>query len=88
MSDPDFGRGDFDPLGGPTVANTPDEPDIWGVDLRFRVADAAYGVRQVHMTFTDPKGEAEELLLRLWRLWYADALARAKVAGTGDLLLG
>lgn len=85
MSDPDFGRGEGDPLGGPTIAHTPDTPDIYGVELRFRVADATYGVRQVHMTFNDPKGEAEELLLRLWRIWYADAVDRAKLAGIGQL---
>lgn len=88
MSDPDFGRGPGDPLGGPTLARAPDLPDFSAVMIDFRVADATYGTRSVRMTWVDPKGEAEDLLLRLWRLWYAETLERAKIAGTGDLLLG
>lgn len=88
MADADFGRGNGDPLGGPTVASTPDRPDISSATVQFRVADSVYGVRSVYMTFTDPEGEAEAALLTLWRLWYADVLARARIDGTGGLLLG
>lgn len=82
MTDPDFPRGG-DAFSGPDVRDpaTPETPDFSAVHLDFRVADRYLGIRSVRMTWIDPKGEAEELLLRLWRLWYAEAIERAKIAG-------
>ncbi len=87
MSDPDFGRGDGDPLGGPDApgAGQPIPPDISTVLLQFKVHDRTYGVRTVHMAWVDPDGEVEELLLRLWRLWHGEQTTRIAQAGPGEL---
>lgn len=84
---PDFGRGDGDPLGGPDGpdADKPFPPDIYSVLVEFKVADRYYGVRAVRMTFVDPKGRAEDLLLELWRIWYGEETERLKLAGVQNL---
>ncbi len=87
MTDPDFRRGDGDPLGGPDApgAGKPLPPDISSVIVDFKVHDRIYGVRTVRMTWVDPEGEAEALLIRLWQLYYDEALARARRDGSGNL---
>lgn len=83
MTDPDFGRGGGDPLGGPDGpdAGKPMPPDISAALVEFKVADQAYGIRSVRMNWVDPTGEAEALLIRLWQIWYDDALAVARRDG-------
>lgn len=89
MTDPDFGRGDGDPLGGPTlpVADQPMPPDIDQVRLEFRVHRAGWATQTVVINFMDPQGEAEAHLMALWRIWHGEAVARAK-AGDGEIMLG
>ncbi len=83
MTDPDFGRGGGDPLGGPDGpdAGKPMPPDISAALVEFKVADQAYGIRSVRMAWVDPTGEAEALLIRLWQLWHGEALAEARRTG-------
>lgn len=82
-ADADFGRGEGDPLGGPDApgAGAPLPPDIRQALVEFKVSDRTYGVRSVRMNWVDPTGEAEELLIRLWQIWYDEALAVARRDG-------
>jgi hypothetical protein len=82
-ADADFGRGGGDPLGGPDApgAGGPETPDFSAVLMQFKVRDRYYGTRTVHINWIDPQGEAEELLLRLWRLWHAGEVERINLAG-------
>ncbi len=89
-TDPDFGRGDGDPLGGPTlpVADEPALPDLYAAKIEFKVARVGWAVQTVVINFNDPTGEAEQHLLALWRLWHAAAVERAQLAGgAGDIPL-
>lgn len=72
-----------DPLGGPDAPGAwePEPPDFSAVLMQFKVRDRLYGSRTVHINWIDPQGEAEELLLRLWRLWSAEEVERIKLAG-------
>lgn len=83
VTDPDFGRGAGDPLGGPDApdAGKPIPPDIYAALIEFKVSDRAYGVRSVRMNFVNPEGRAEELLLELWRIWYGEVIADARKNG-------
>lgn len=89
MADPNFPRGDGDPFGGPTlpVADLPMTPDFSAVLMKFRVDDRYYGKRIIRIEWQDPKGEAEDLLLALWRLWMDDPETRARIAAQGALSL-
>ena len=89
VTDPDFGRGDGDPFGGPTlpVADEPALPDLYAAKVEFKVSRPGWHVQTVVITFNDPKGEAEAHLLALWRIWHGEAVARAK-AGGGEIMLG
>ena len=78
MSDTDFGRGDGDPLGGPTVAETVIPPDIYAAKVEFKVSRPNWAAQTVVITFVDPQGEAEQHLLALWRIWFGEASARAQ----------
>lgn len=88
MSDPDFPRGDGDPLGGPTLptADEPALPDLYAAKIEFKVARVGWAVQTVVINFNDPEGEAEEHLLALWRIWFAEVEERARLAGgAGDI---
>ena len=86
--DPDFGRGDGDPLGGPTVAETVIPPDIYAAKIEFKVQRPNWAVQTVVITFQDPQGEAEQHLLALWRIWFAQASALSQqMSGAQDVPL-
>ena len=87
MTDPDFGRGDGDPLGGSDApgAGQPSPPDIDQAKIEFRVHRVGWATHTVVITFVDPEGEAEEHLLALWRIYHGEAVARAKASGGGDM---
>lgn len=89
VTDPDFGRGDGDPLGGPDApgAGQPSPPDIDQAKIEFRVHRVGWAAQTVVVNFMDPTAEAEAHLLALWRIWHGEAVARAK-AGGGDVMLG
>ena len=89
MTDPDFGRGPGDPLGGPDApgAGQPSPPDIDQAKIEFRVHRVGWATQTVVVNFMDPTAEAEAHLLALWRIWHGEAVARAK-AGGGDVMLG
>lgn len=85
----DFGRGVGDPLGGPTIAETRIEPDLFQARIEFKVKRQNWALQTVVLTFTDPQGEAEEHLMALWRIWHGEAVARTRIAGgAGDVPLG
>lgn len=85
--DPDFGRGDVDPLGGPDVpgAGQPMPPDLDQAKVEFRVRRPGWATQTVVMTFVDPEGEAEAHLMALWRIWHRQEVERLRVAGSGPL---
>lgn len=87
MTDPDFGRGDGDPLGGPTlpVADEPFPLRFDQVKLEFRVQRPNWHVQTVVCNFMDPSDEVEAHLLALWRIYHGEAVARAKASGGGDM---
>lgn len=87
MTDPDFGRGDGDPLGGPDapLATAPADPDLYAAKIEFKVSRPNWAVQTVVINFNDPEGEAEEHLMALWRIWHGEAVARAKASGGGDM---
>ena len=82
-TDPDFGRGDFDPLGGPTlpVADEPALPDIDQARIEIRVQRVGWATQRVVINFNDPTGEVEEHLLALLRIWHRQVVERAQLAG-------
>lgn len=86
----DFGRGDGDPLGGPTlpVADQPMPPDLYAAKVEFKVSRPGWAVQTVVIHFQDPEGEAEQHLLALWRIWHGQDLKRKQLAGAdGDVPL-
>lgn len=68
--------------------NDPSLIDIDQVKLEFRVHRPNWAVQTIVINFMDPEGEAEEHLLALWRIWHGEALARARIDGSGPLDLG
>ena len=90
VTDPDFGRGDGDPLGGPDApgAGQPSPPDIDQAKIEFRVQRVGWATQTVVITFIDPEGEAEEHLMALWRIWHGERDARMARDGSGSLDLG
>lgn len=87
-ADPDFGHGEGDPLGGPTVADTRIDQDIYQAKIEFKVKQQNWTTRTIVMSFQDPDGEAEEHLMALWRIWHRDTIEAARLAGgTGDIPL-
>lgn len=84
---PDFGRGDGDPLGGPTlpVADELALPDLDQAKIEFRVRRPGWATQTVVMTFVDPEGDTEAHLMALWRIWHGQEVERLRVAGSGPL---
>lgn len=82
MTDPDFGRGDGDPLGGPTlpIAREPVDPDLYAAKIEFKVSRPNWMTQTVIITFVNPEGEAEQHLLALWRIWHGQAVEAARAA--------
>ena len=90
MTDPDFGRGPGDPLGGPTlpVADEPFPLKFDQVKLEFRVQRPGWHVQTIVVNFMDPTAEAEAHLLALWRIWHGREMERIAASGTGPLDIG
>lgn len=79
-----------DALGGPDApgAGATLPPDLHHVRIEFRITREAWSPQTIVLTFNDVRGEAEEHLMALWRLWHGAQMERIARDGTGPLEIG
>lgn len=86
MTDPDFGRGGGDPLGGPDVAGAgePGPYVVWDATVTFRAdrGGDAEGPMLVRMRWDRPPADITDTLVKLWIAYHADVVAKAQQTGT------